>query len=173
MVRRRHRNLHPPQRPFQTRRHPNFLPTHPCLHFRPTRSRNPHLPTSFRNGPTDTILHAFNSHKPQISSAQYHQDGMSVQRRSRILSRRNRRDHSRRCSMVLYAPYARVREDRRSVVFLLPFPIINHDRTNTHRSKGLCCFYNEKVTIELDGEILDSPITPFSNRKPNDKPNFL
>lgn len=38
---------------------------------------------------------------------------------------------------------------------------------------GLCCFYNEKVSIEIDGEILDSPVTPFTNRKPNDKPSFL
>ncbi|CZT18302.1 uncharacterized protein RCC_04146 [Ramularia collo-cygni] len=39
--------------------------------------------------------------------------------------------------------------------------------------EGLCCFYNEKVEIELNGQILDSPETPFSNRKPNDKPSFL
>lgn len=40
-------------------------------------------------------------------------------------------------------------------------------------SLGLCCFYNEKVEIEVDGEILDSPETLFTNRKPNDKPSFL
>ncbi|EGP85573.1 uncharacterized protein MYCGRDRAFT_94265 [Zymoseptoria tritici IPO323] len=35
---------------------------------------------------------------------------------------------------------------------------------------GLCCFYNEKVEIELDGEVLETPVTHMSNANPNAKP---
>ena len=28
--------------------------------------------------------------------------------------------------------------------------------------RGLMCFYNEKVELEVDGESLDAPVTPFS-----------
>ena len=38
--------------------------------------------------------------------------------------------------------------------------------------EGLVCFYNEKVDIELDGEKLEKPISPFANRKPGEKPNL-
>ncbi|KAK4500311.1 hypothetical protein PRZ48_008500 [Zasmidium cellare] len=37
---------------------------------------------------------------------------------------------------------------------------------------GLCCFYNEKVEIELDGEKLESPVTHFSGKKPGEKPSI-
>lgn len=43
--------------------------------------------------------------------------------------------------------------------------------TRADRHSGLCCFYNEKVTIELDGETLEQPITPFSKAKPGEKPS--
>lgn len=33
---------------------------------------------------------------------------------------------------------------------------------------GLCCFYNEKVEIELDGERLEQPDTHFGRHKPSD-----
>ncbi|SMQ52210.1 unnamed protein product [Zymoseptoria tritici ST99CH_3D7] len=36
--------------------------------------------------------------------------------------------------------------------------------------EGLCCFYNEKVEIELDGEVLETPVTHMSNANPNAKP---
>ncbi|KAK4615618.1 hypothetical protein CLAFUW4_09988 [Fulvia fulva] len=36
------------------------------------------------------------------------------------------------------------------------------------RIEGLCCFYNEKVEIELDGERLEQPDTHFGRHKPSD-----
>ncbi|KAF2765987.1 DUF427-domain-containing protein [Teratosphaeria nubilosa] len=40
---------------------------------------------------------------------------------------------------------------------------------------GLVCFYNEKVDIELDGEILERPVTHFGKSKPreNKKPSAV
>lgn len=35
--------------------------------------------------------------------------------------------------------------------------------------EGLCCFYNEKVEIELDGVVLETPVSPFTGKKPGDK----
>lgn len=35
---------------------------------------------------------------------------------------------------------------------------------------GLVCFYNEKVDIEVDGQKLARPDTPFSKTKPGQKP---
>lgn len=37
---------------------------------------------------------------------------------------------------------------------------------------GLVCFYNEKVDIELDGEKLQQPVSPFSGKKPGEKPSL-
>ncbi|QIX00085.1 hypothetical protein AMS68_005602 [Peltaster fructicola] len=41
------------------------------------------------------------------------------------------------------------------------------------RVEGLCCFYNEKVTIVLDGERLERPVSHFSRGKPGDKPPMV
>ncbi|EME39460.1 hypothetical protein DOTSEDRAFT_91796 [Dothistroma septosporum NZE10] len=43
------------------------------------------------------------------------------------------------------------------------------------RIEGLCCFYNEKVEIELDGERLEQPDTHFGKHKPSDnvKPSAI
>lgn len=38
--------------------------------------------------------------------------------------------------------------------------------------ESLCCFYNEKVDIELDGRKLERPETPFSKSKPGQKPTL-
>lgn len=38
---------------------------------------------------------------------------------------------------------------------------------------GLCCFYNEKVHIELDGDVLETPVTHFSKAKPGEKPSIV
>ncbi|KXT10102.1 hypothetical protein AC579_9698 [Pseudocercospora musae] len=48
----------------------------------------------------------------------------------------------------------------------------NRPLLESARVEGLVCFYNEKVDIELDGEVLEKPISPFANRKPGDKPNL-
>jgi hypothetical protein len=32
------------------------------------------------------------------------------------------------------------------------------------RIKGLLCFFNEKVDLELDGELQERPETPWSNK---------
>jgi len=38
--------------------------------------------------------------------------------------------------------------------------------------EGLCCFYNEKVEIELDGKILEPPQSPWSKTTVGGKPNL-
>ena len=36
----------------------------------------------------------------------------------------------------------------------------------------MLCFYNEKVDIELDGAVLETPVTHFSNNKPGVQPKI-
>jgi uncharacterized protein (DUF427 family) len=43
----------------------------------------------------------------------------------------------------------------------------NRPLLESARIEGLVCFYNEKVEIEVDGELLETPTTVFSGKKPN------
>lgn len=43
----------------------------------------------------------------------------------------------------------------------------NRPLLESAKIEGLVCFYNEKVEIEVDGEVLDSPRTVFSGKPPN------
>lgn len=40
------------------------------------------------------------------------------------------------------------------------------------KAESLCCFYNEKVDIELDGRKLERPVTQFGKVKGGQKPNL-
>lgn len=44
-----------------------------------------------------------------------------------------------------------------NIVWWYPFPV-----AESTRIAGMYCFYNEKVDIYLDGELLPRPVTPFS-----------
>ncbi|KAI5358927.1 hypothetical protein Slin14017_G112100 [Septoria linicola] len=44
----------------------------------------------------------------------------------------------------------------------------NRPLLESARIEGLVCFYNEKVQIEVDGEELEVPVTPFTGKKPGD-----